>query len=178
MNLKIDDQIHLELIAIKHAQEIFNLVDRNRTHLKQHLSFVDKMQTVDFAINFAKGTIEKNKLGIEYAFVIYFNNNPIGRIGIYKIDLQNKIAEIGYWLDKKEEGKGIISKSLNSLIKFCFDELKLNRIEIKCGIENSKSNAIPIKFNFKFEGVIRQGEFINNQYIDLNLYSLLREEMQ
>ncbi|MBK9162321.1 MAG: GNAT family N-acetyltransferase [Acidobacteria bacterium] len=41
-------------------------------------------------------------------------------------------SEIGYWIDKAEEGQGIITRSTALLIEYAFEELKLNRIEIRC----------------------------------------------
>lgn len=110
MIIKIDDNMNLELINESHSQAIFEMVDNNRNHLRKWLPFVDKMQTVEFAENFVKGTIQRN-LGVnEYAFVIIENEIIVGRIGVYKIDSQNKIGEIGYWLTENSQGKGIITK--------------------------------------------------------------------
>lgn len=178
MTIKIDDKIRIELIEEKHIQPIFDMVDENRNHLRPWLSFVDRMQTVEFAKKFVNGTMQRNNDGVEYAFVIYNNDQMVGRVGVYKIDNQNKIGEIGYWLIEKSQGNGIVTKCCYELINFCFDNLELNRIEIKCSVENLKSQAIPRKLNFKKEGVIRQGELINDEFIDLNLYSLLRIERQ
>ena len=131
---------------------------------------------MQFAENFVKSVIQKRKDGLEYAFLILENGHIIGRIGIHKIDNQNKIGEIGYWLIKSAQGKGIITKACKIMIDFGFADLSLNRIEIKCGTENSKSNAIPQKLNFTKEGTIRQGELLNGKFIDLNLFSLLAED--
>lgn len=133
------------------------------------------MQTVEFVENFVKGTIQRNLDGNEYAFVIIENGIIVGRIGVYKIDLQNKIGEIGYWIIEDKQGKGIITKSCQVIIEFCFEELCLNRIEIKCGSQNLKSNKIPERLNFTFESVIKQGELLYDKFIDLNLYVLLKE---
>ena len=176
MTLHIDQDIRLELIAENHAQPIFDLVDKNKAHLREWLPFVDRMQTVEFAENFVKGTMQRNKDGHEFAFVILENDTLIGRIGVYKIDNQNKIGEIGYWLAENGQGKGIITKSCKSLIDFCFSDLQLNRIEIKCGTGNFKSKTIPEKLNFTKEGVIRQGESLYDTFIDLNIYSLLKSD--
>lgn len=178
MTITVDHDIKLELITENHAQSIFDIVDRNRTHLREWLPFVDRMQTVQFAENFVKGTMQRNQEGNEYAFVIVANDKVIGRIGVYKIDSQNKIGEIGYWLAEGVQGKGIITKSCKSIIDFCFSDLQLNRIEIKCGTENHKSKVIPEKLNFTKEGVIRRGELLYGKFIDLNLYSLLKSDIQ
>jgi ribosomal-protein-serine acetyltransferase len=176
MTINIDEKIRVELIEEKHVEEIFNMVNENRAHLRAWLPFVDRMQTVDFTRNFVKGTIQRNKDGNEFAYVIFSDNRMVGRVGVYKIDKQNSIGEIGYWIIEDSQGYGIITKSCKGLIDFCFNDLKLNRIEIKCGTENFKSKAIPEKLNFTKEGIIRQGEFLYDEFIDLNLYSLLKTD--
>lgn len=176
MIFHIAPAIRLELITTNHAQQVFDVVNQNRKHLRTWLPFVDKMQTVAFAEHATQLNVQRNKEGLEYAFVIMENETLIGRIGIYRIDLQNKIGEIGYWLVEAAQGKGIITLSCITLINFGFDELQLNRIEIKCGTENHPSKAIPEKLNFTKEAVIRQGEWVQGAFIDLNLYSLVKSD--
>lgn len=178
MEIKIDDNLRIALINESHAKAIFEMVDQNRNHLREWLPFVDRMETIDFAKNFIKGTMQRNKDGNEYAFVIIDNEKVVGRIGVYKIDHQNKIGEIGYWLVENGQGKGIVTRACQTLIDFCFSELELNRIEIKCGTENHKSKTIPEKLHFTQEGVIRQGELINDKFIDLNLYSFIKADSE
>ena len=54
--------------------------------------------------------------------------------------------------------------------------MNLNRIEIKASLKNFKSQAIPTRLNFRKEGVLRQAEFVNNEFIDLFLYSMLKDK--
>ena len=172
MDLKINDKIKLELVDEKHAQSIFELVSENKTYLREWLPWVDNMRTVEFIHNFVKGSTQRNKDGNEFAFVIIENEKVVGRIGIYKIDKQNKIGEIGYWLGQNIQGKEIVTKSCKKIIEFCFNTLNLNRIEIKCGTENKKSQTVPQRLNFTKEGTLRQAELVHGKFIDLCLYSL------
>ncbi len=176
MQIRISENLRLELINESHSQPIFELVDENRNYLREWLSLIDNMKTIAFAENFVQGTMERNSAGLEFAFVIIDQQQVIGRIGIYKINRQNKIGEIGYWIAEAAQGKGIVTKSCTAMIDFSFTDLALNRIEIKCGTENIKSNAIAKKLNFKKEGVIRQGELLYDKFVDLNLYALLKIE--
>lgn len=175
--IKVDDAISLELVEEKHAETIFNLVSANKSLLSERLPWVDNAD-----LNFIKDFInESQKRYLEktdYAFVIIYNNTIVGRIGIYTVDNKNKIGCIGYWLDEKFQGKGIITKSCNAILNYAFSILHLNRIEIKCGTENYKSQRIPELLNFKKEGIIRQGEIINNKFIDLSFYSLVKSEWE
>ena len=77
MIINIDENIKIELINENHSQPIFDIVDQNRIHLRQWLPFVDRMQTVEFAENFVKGTMQRNKDGHEFAFVIIENDKVI-----------------------------------------------------------------------------------------------------
>ena len=176
MIINVDEDIRLELIKETHSRPIFDMVNRNRNHLRTWLPFVDNMNTVDFAENFVKGTIERTKTSIEYAFVIFDGQDAVGRIGVYKIDPQNKVGEIGYWLIEQSQSKGIIIKSCRALIAYCFEDLQLNRIEIRCGTENFKSMKIPERLGFTKEGILRQAEALYGKFIDLYLFSILKAE--
>jgi ribosomal-protein-serine acetyltransferase len=80
MTLNIYQDIRLELINENHSQPIFELVDKNRTHLRAWLPFVDRI--VAFAENFVKGTMRRNIDGNEFAFaiveteVLHFKTRP------------------------------------------------------------------------------------------------------
>ncbi len=178
MNLQVNDTIRMELITNEHASVIFNMVDANRDYLRNWLSFIDNMRTLEFAEAFVNSIIEKNKQGIAYGYIIFENQVPVGRIGIYKIDHQNAIGEIGYWLVEKSQAKGIINNCCTTLIQYAFDELAINRIEIKCATGNVKSAAVAQKLDFVEEGILREAELVNGIYLDLYLYALLKKDFQ
>ena len=162
MNIKIDQNIELKAISLDHANEIYNLVEVNRAHLKLWLPFVENVHSVQFIENYIRGSIQRNLDGVEYAFTIFDRKKCVGRIGIYRIDRANKIGEFGYWLSKDYQGKGIITKSCQALIQLAFSLLDLNRIELK--------------LNFTLEAILRDAEYLHEKFIDLNLYSLLKKE--
>ena len=85
---------------------------------------------------------------------------------------------MGYWLADGWQGRGIVTKCCIALIQYGFNDLGLNRIEIKCATGNDKSGAIAEKLNFKREGILREAEWLNGTFIDLYLYSMLRDEWE
>ena len=48
-------------------------------------------------------------------------------------------TSLGYYLDKQFEGRGIMTQAVEALIKYCFDEIDLNRIEISAAANNEKA---------------------------------------
>ena len=85
-------------------------------------------------------------------FGIFRDGRFIGSIGFNQFDWQSQRTEIGYWIDKHEEGKGIITKSSECLIRYAFNDLRMNRVEIRCSTENVRSSAIPERLGFQKEG--------------------------
>lgn len=176
MIITVDQHLKLELLTPDHAAVLFDLIDKNRDELRVWLSFIDRMQTIEGVEIFIKYSHQRSLLQQEFAFLIFENDEPVGRIGVYQINPINQHGEIGYWLIPSHEGRGIMRKSCQALIHFCFSNLPINRLEIKCGTENHKSQAIPEKLNFTKEGTLHEAEYLNNQFIDLSLYSLLKRD--
>jgi ribosomal-protein-serine acetyltransferase len=176
MTIKIDQNLTLELTAEKHAKVLYDAVDNNREHLSKFLPWVGNMQSVNDFQNYIKSCEILYLQGKEVSFVIISNDDTVGRIGLHHLDTQNKNAAIGYWLTKNAEGKGIITKSCEAIINYGFQKLELQRIEIKAAVENLRSRAIPEKFRFTKEGILRQAELVNGKFLDLVLYSILRSE--
>lgn len=178
IKLRVDDVVVLHLLDYQHAETLFQLVKANRLHLREWLPWVDNMRTVEDFRKYINNSKQRYAAHSEIGYVILANNDMVGRIGLYNIDVFNKSASIGYWLSKEWEGKGIITRSCKAVIDEGFKRLKLNRIEIRAALQNYKSQAIPQRLGFKQEGIIRQGEFVNNQFVDLYVYSMLSEEWE
>jgi len=157
------------------AQEIFDTIDRDRNYLRNWLPFIDSTRQVSDTETFIESISGKsNKRDIIYS--IWYREEFAGLVGFKDTDWMNQKTEIGYWLAEKMQGKGLITLCVERLIKHAFQKLKLNRIQIKVAENNTKSASIPKRLNFMFEGIERAGEKHNNQYLNLETYSLLRKD--
>jgi len=176
MKIKADKNIILHTIRIKSAKEIFTCVDNSRKFLGEWLPFVDYTKTYKDTEAYIKSLKSSRGATKDLVFEIRYKDRLAGLIGMKEIDLVSNKAEIGYWLGKEYVGRGIMTRSCKALIDYSFDELKLNRLHIRCGVENIRSCNIPKQLGFTFEGIERHGEFMHGKYRDLKIYSLLRKE--
>lgn len=115
---------------------------------------------------------ERNSLG----FGLFRGTVFIGSIGFVGFDWDVRKTEIGYWISASEEGKGIVSGAAGRLVGLAFEEMEMNRIEIRCSTENFRSAAVAERLGFTLEGVIRQSELRNGRLHDFAVYGLLRSE--
>lgn len=126
----------------------------------------------DFLAASVKSAAERTNLG----FGIFLDGNVIGSIGYVYFDWISKRTEIGYWVARTQEGRGVISRSCCLLIDYAFDELDMNRIEIRCAASNTRSRAVPERLGFVQEGLLRQCELRNGVLHDFAVYGLLKED--
>lgn len=176
MRINVDENIDLELISAQHATGLYAVIEANRAHFAEFLAWGENALSLENFRNYIKNCELQYQEGSEMNFVILLQGIPVGKMGLHYINTQNKCAEIGYWLSKSEEGKGIITKSVKALINYGFEGMGLNRIEILAAEGNVRSLAIPERLNFTKEGVLRQAELVNDKFLNLVLYSMLREE--
>lgn len=155
---------------------IFNAIDQNRRFLRKWLPFVDFTLKVSDSERFVKSVLEKISSNRDEVFVIWYKHEFSGLIGFKDIDRVNNKIEIGYWLVEKLTGKGIATAATRKMVNLAFRNMDMNRVQIKCGVGNEKSIAIPRRLGFVYEGIERNGERHNHSFIDLEVYSLLRRE--
>jgi ribosomal-protein-serine acetyltransferase len=174
--LTIDDHQFLERLSLSHVDVIFNAIATNRAFLRKWLPFVDFTKKVNDTERFIQSMLEKPVSRRDEVYVIWYKYDFAGLIGFKDPDLVNDKIEIGYWLIEKMTGKGVATKAVSKMINLAFRNMDMNRVQIRCGVGNDKSSAIPRRLGFTLEGIERAGERHHHVYIDLEVYSLLKRE--
>ena len=176
LHFQIDNEIELRPFKVEDAKEVFEAVKANLEHLHTYLHWATEDYSLESAREFIKLAQKAAEENERQGFGIFFNGKFVGSIGFVSFNWTSERTEIGYWIAKDFEGRGIITKSCTELINYAFDKLQMNRIEIRCATENIRSRAIPEKLNFKLEGILRQSEWRHTRFFDMAIYSMLREE--
>jgi ribosomal-protein-serine acetyltransferase len=173
---RIDNELKLVLPTERNAKEIYAVVRENLEELKLWMPWVTDDYSIDSARDFIKTNLIEFAENNTFAVGVALNGNIIGTMGLHHLDSVNKSVQMGYWLDKNAQGKGLITRCCRVLINYAFDDLELHRIQINCNVENTKSRAIPERLGFKLEGVQRQVEWLNDEFRDWAIYAILAEE--
>lgn len=101
---------------------------------------------------------------------------PIGRIVLADIEEGWK-AELWriYIADKTLRGKGLGKEAMEAVMKYCFDELKLERLYLDHYTGNP-AGYLYLSLGFRYEGVLRKNCRKNGVLYDVHLMSILRDE--
>ncbi|HEX4925472.1 MAG TPA: GNAT family protein [Bdellovibrionales bacterium] len=175
-SFKIDDDTRLELLEQRHSKIIFAIIDRDREYLREWLPWVDLTKSPDDTDEFIESTLRQFAANKGFQAAIVYKNAFAGIIGFHAIDWDHKRTSIGYWLARDAQGRGLMSRACAALVNHALVTLGLERVEIRCATGNTKSQAIPERLGFTFEGISRNYEVVNGKSLDHRVYSMLKSE--
>lgn len=176
VSILIDDELLLRMLEPADAQEMFNVVDASREHLRPWLPWVDATTRAEHTLQFIQQSRTQQHNQEAMALGIIYQRRIIGGMGMHNWDHTLKKAQLGYWLSKEHEGKGIIQRCLAGFIDFLFNKAGLNKVEIHFMVNNLRSATVAEKMGFKVEGIIRQSYLLNGAYHDIVITGLLKKE--
>lgn len=122
-----------------------------------------------------KKVVEDIFMKNEYCFAIVekISNKCIGSFD-FRADIKNNSLTFGYVLNKKYWNKGYMSETLNFMLDYAFNTLKVNKV---CGLhikENVASGRVMEKCGLKIEGEFEDAEFLKGRYLTLVYRGILR----
>lgn len=173
---KIDDDLLLKLIDLKDGEKVFELTNHSRGYLRAWLPWLDATAKLEDTLEFIRISLKSFAQNKSLIAIILFKDQIVGVAGYNSINWSNRTAYIGYWLGEQYQGHGIITKVTKALTEYAFNELHLNKVEIRAAAENMKSRSIPERLKFVNEGCIRQAEWLYDHYVDHVVYGILAEE--
>jgi len=136
----------------------------NKEKIIETLSFVKK------DIKKAQNNWKKKK---SFEYVIEYKNKISGTI-LLTFNNKYNYCELGYYIDPKYWGKGLIYKILNSVIEYIFTETNYEKIRFRCRSDNIKSCKSLNKFGAKKEAIIKGYFYENKKLIDAYYYQILK----
>ncbi|HNW87711.1 MAG TPA: GNAT family protein [Candidatus Limiplasma sp.] len=124
--------------------------------------------------------IRQYRYGEPSTFVIELNaeRRVIGTIGLMWVQKENRSAEVGYSLSRAYWNQGLMTEALNALLRFCFETMRLNRVEAQHEADNPASGAVMRHAGMRREGVLRQRIYNKGRFVDVELYAILRAEYE
>ena len=105
------------------------------------------------------------------------SGRTIGYCQLKKIDRQRGDAELQIRIgDKALHGKGLGTAAVRELLRFAFEDLKLQRIRLQVFQENVRAYRSYVKCGFKVEGILREAVQVEGKLKDIAEMVLLRRD--
>ncbi len=114
--------------------------------------------------------------GIYFAIARKYDDQLIGSIGLSTYNSYHSRIELSYDLAKEYWRQGICNAAIQAIIKYGFEQMKINRIEAFTSTDNIPSKNLLLKCGFTLEGTLRQHRYHRGHYVDAFSFSLLRQD--
>lgn len=143
---------------------------------------VERFKTIDeaerliayFDARFASNT------GIRWAVRDKVNQRFLGTCGFTNWNEFDHSAVIGYELAKEFWGKGYATEAVGEILNFIFADsfhFYVHRVEALILPSNKPSESLVKKLGFCLEGTLRGKCYWNNDFHDMNMFGILRNEL-
>ncbi len=117
------------------------------------------------------------KEGRTLPFAVTVGDRFVGQVTVSNIvGGSARWGQIGYWIDRRHAGRGVIPTSVALAVDFCLRERGLHRVEVAIRPENTASLRVVEKLGFTFVGMAPRYLHIDGDWRDHNLYAVTVEE--
>jgi RimJ/RimL family protein N-acetyltransferase len=100
----------------------------------------------------------------------------VGFAAFVHLDLEGRQGELGYVIAAAARGRGMASRAVSLLTRWGFDELGLQRIELRIDPRNAGSNRVAERTGYTQEGLLRSVAFKEGLRTDVGVWSRLALE--
>lgn len=112
-----------------------------------------------------------------YAFINRSTGKAVGMGAFMRADPANGVIEIGHiWMSPELQRSREATDVIYMMIRHCFDDLVVRRLEWKCDSLNAPSRRAADRFGFTFEGIFRQHLIVKGRNRDTAWFSMIDKE--
>lgn len=102
----------------------------------------------------------------------------VGSLDLYAVDRRNGTFQIAVAVCAEHRGKGYARTMMSILLEYCFNELRLNKLNARVLEGNEASKCLHLSLGCKEEGVHREMYYHNGKFIAEYFYGLTRSDWE
>lgn len=147
------DRVVLRCYQASDAPLLKKAVDKSLPELKRWMPWAkDEPQTLEQKLLLVNRFAEDFKKGIDYSFAILnlSQTELLGSTGLHT-RREPTAREIGYWIHSHHAGKGLATHVVQALTQVAFLYENIQRLEIRCHVQNTASQQVAIKAGFSLK---------------------------
>src|SRR5579862_2395684 len=122
--------VELRLPEERHVPALYQVVDRDREQLREWLAWVSERTNENDILTWVRAVLEQFAANNGFSAVIWVEGRIAGVVGINPISWLYRKAEIGYWLAREFQGRGLMTDACRAVVRHLLIEMDLHRVEI------------------------------------------------
>jgi RimJ/RimL family protein N-acetyltransferase len=129
----------------------------------------------------ARTWIDRRQQGRQFGITATFavidraSQRLVGQCGV-GLDRQRNAGEAFYWVAAPARGRGVARTALVLVVRYAFESLGLQRVEVKIDPANVGSQAVARASGFTYEGTLRSDQPFKGRRMDSQIWSRLPDD--
>lgn len=157
----------------------FSLIQDNKSHLADELRPEELCLVDEHEAEIQVRQLAANWIARKYFIFGVWEKELVGQVEIWPIDWTVPSFEIGYFIAKSYEGRGIITEAAKVVIDAAFVYLRAQKLVIQCKDTNPKSARVAERCGFVREGLLRDTRrTAGGDFCGMLQYGLLRSDYE
>ncbi len=162
----------------------------SRSDLPQFVVWLNDPEVIRYTSLYAPFSLEHEEQWFQKTLALSVDEQPlvievkiedrweaVGNVGFMNFDQRARSAEIGILIGEKDYwNKGYGTEAMQLMVGYGFGALNLNRIHLRVYEINPRGVRCYEKVGFQHEGRLRQAYYLEGQYIDILVMSILKKD--
>jgi RimJ/RimL family protein N-acetyltransferase len=148
----------LRCYQLSDAPVLTQAVADNRERLRDN--FRDRVQSVCSEAEAETFIVWKKKQwdareALHFGIWLKDEHQYVGEVCLKDLEWSVPKSDVGYYVVQHFEGKGIVTEAVKEILPLAFDLLQIRKLQIRCAVDNLRSQQVAERCGFKVEGVLR-----------------------
>jgi len=170
-SVELGDSYALALRTADTVDEMHALILRNVERLRLWEPWAAGEQSVEGTAAYTRLQLDEFVMGASVPGIITRAGEAIGAVSL-QIRAATRTAELGYWVDGDEEGRGAVTRACRVLVEHAAT-IGMRRLEIRTPVANSRSIALAERLGCHRETVLPEALAIGASRLDVAIYALV-----
>lgn len=147
--LTLDDGVVIRRYVESDIAQQVDVINANIDHLAPWMPWAQEPATLDNQLAFFRESDKAWDEGTNFVYGVYnASGDLVGGTGFH-VRNGPGVLEIGYWLARSAEGKGLMTRVADALTRAAARVDGVTRVEIHCDAGNVRSAAIPRRLGYE-----------------------------
>ncbi len=174
--LRLGDGLALRLRERHHVPELAERLAAEHEHLAPSFGWASRPGREEAERQVRQG-LERFGNGRGWHADLCEEGRVVGAMWLHDLQRRGGSTEVGYWLRRDAEGRGLVTRAMRALHRHFFEGRGLGRVCIAVEPGHARSESVARRLGYTPEAVLR-GAHMNasGRPVDLAFYGLLRED--
>ncbi|MEU9107353.1 GNAT family protein [Streptomyces xanthophaeus] len=174
--MPLGDRAQLRSLEPWQAEEFLAHMNRARDTVDPWIPWASLSTDGDSATATLQRYADRTALDTGRIYGIWLDSTLVGGVMFTRFDSASGVCEIGCWLERAAEGRGLVTRACRALIDWAFRTRGMSRVEWWVAAGNTRSVDVAQRLGMTREGVLRRRSAHRGVRHDSEVWSVLSEE--